>query len=209
MARRCRPRIGAPSPTSWPAGPKRSADTSGAATACGAEVFAYHSCRNRSCPKCHSEQTRAWLDKRQAEMLPCPYFHVTVTVPEELRAVLRRQQRDGYGAADEGGGRGDHRAGPRSPLSSAAPSACSPCCTPGPSSFTYHPHVHCLVTGGGVAEDGCHLASGPPRLPGPDQGAGQAGARQVPGRVREALPWAEHSRRGLAHALGRPFHRLG
>ena len=98
MARRCRPRIGAPSPTSWPAGPKPSADTSERCTACGAEVHRCHSCRNRSCPKCHGEQTRAWLDKRQAEMLACPYFHVTVTVPEELRAALRRHQRDGYGA---------------------------------------------------------------------------------------------------------------
>ena len=62
-------------------------------TACGAEVHRCHSCRNRSCPKCHGEQTRVWLDKRQAEMLACPYFHVTVTVPEELRAALRRHQR--------------------------------------------------------------------------------------------------------------------
>ena len=59
-------------------------------TACGAEVHRCHSCRNRSCPKCHGEQTRAWLDKRQAEMLACPYFHVTVTVPEELRAAVWR-----------------------------------------------------------------------------------------------------------------------
>jgi len=67
-------------------------------TECGAEVLSFHACRNRSCPQCHSEQTRAWLEKRQAEMLACPYFHVTVTVPEELRAALRRHQRDGYGA---------------------------------------------------------------------------------------------------------------
>ena len=67
-------------------------------TGCGAEVLVFHACRNRSCPQCHGEQTRAWLEKRQAEMLPCPYFHVTVTVPEELRAALRTHQRDGYGA---------------------------------------------------------------------------------------------------------------
>ena len=62
-----------------------------------AEVLTFHACRNRSCPQCHGEQTRAWLEKRQAEMLPCPYFHVTVTVPEELRAALRTHLRDGYG----------------------------------------------------------------------------------------------------------------
>src|ERR1700753_3720265 len=54
--------------------------------------------RNRACPKCHAEQTQAWLEQRREEMLPVPYYHVTVTVPEELRAALRRNQIDGYGA---------------------------------------------------------------------------------------------------------------
>src|SRR5271166_4420110 len=63
-----------------------------------AEVFSYHSCGNRSCPKCHTAaQTQEWLERRQAELLPVPYFHITITVPAELRAVLRANQRDGYG----------------------------------------------------------------------------------------------------------------
>src|SRR6516165_10841071 len=66
--------------------------------ACHTEVFSYHSCGNRSCPKCHTAQTQAWLECRQAELLPVPYFHITITVPAELRAVLRANQRDGYGA---------------------------------------------------------------------------------------------------------------
>ena len=65
---------------------------------CNAEVFSYHSCGNRSCPKCHTSQTQEWLGRRQAEMLPVPYFHITVTVPAELRTVLRAHQRDGYAA---------------------------------------------------------------------------------------------------------------
>ena len=65
---------------------------------CGTLLHVFHSCRNRACPKCHAEQTQAWLEQRRAEMLPVPYFHVTVTVPEELRAALRRHQIDGYGA---------------------------------------------------------------------------------------------------------------
>jgi hypothetical protein len=48
---------------------------------CAREVFAYHSCKSRSCPKCHTEQTPAWLARRRTEMLPAPYFHITVTVP--------------------------------------------------------------------------------------------------------------------------------
>jgi Transposase zinc-binding domain len=65
--------------------------------ACNTEVFSYHSCGNRSCPKCHTAQTQEWLERRQAELLPVPYFHITITVPAELRAVLRANQRDGYG----------------------------------------------------------------------------------------------------------------
>ena len=63
---------------------------------CSHEVFSYHSCKNRSCPKCHTKQTKDWLDARKTEMLPTDYFHVTITVPQELRALLRANQRDGY-----------------------------------------------------------------------------------------------------------------
>lgn len=65
---------------------------------CHREIFSYHSCRNRSCPKCHTAQTTAWLERRQAEMLPVPYFHITVTLPAELHDLLRAHQRDGYAA---------------------------------------------------------------------------------------------------------------
>ena len=58
---------------------------------CSAEVFSYHSCKNRSCPKCHTDQTERWLDARKVEMLPTHYFHVTITVPEELRRRPARQ----------------------------------------------------------------------------------------------------------------------
>ena len=122
-------------------------------TACGAEVHRCHSCRNRSCPKCHGEQTRAWLDKRQAEMLPCPYFHVTVTVPEELRAALRRHQRDGYGALMTAAAEAiiELARDPRHVGGTVGVLAVLHTWT---QQLHFHPHVHCLVTGGGVGEDG-------------------------------------------------------
>jgi hypothetical protein len=46
--------------------------------------------------KCHTKQTNDWLEARKAEMLPTDYFHVTITVPQELRELLRANQRDGY-----------------------------------------------------------------------------------------------------------------
>ena len=120
---------------------------------CSAEVFSYHSCKNRSCPKCHTEQTEKWLEARRAEMLPIPYFHVTITVPAELRDVLRANQRDGYAmlmkvaaeaiidlARDRRYGGGT--VGVLTVLHTWT------------QQLLYHPHVHCLVTGGGISDDG-------------------------------------------------------
>jgi hypothetical protein len=52
---------------------------------CGHEVYAFHSCRNRHCPKCSDTHTDKWLDARRAEILPVGYFYLVFTVPAELR----------------------------------------------------------------------------------------------------------------------------
>ena len=124
---------------------------------CGKEVYSYHSCRNRSCPKCHTGQAERWLAARQAELLPCRYFHITVTVPEELREALRSQQKAAYPL-----------------LMKAAAEAIIELCrdprhvggAPGvlavlhtwTQQLLFHPHVHCLVTGGGVSNGSWHPA---------------------------------------------------
>lgn len=121
--------------------------------ACEKEVYSYHSCRNRACSKCHSEQTQKWLEARRAEILPCDYFHVTVTVPEELRLLLRSNQRDGYGVLMKAAAEAiielarDRRyvggtVGVLAVLHTWT------------QQLVHHPHVHCLVTGGGVSADG-------------------------------------------------------
>src|SRR3954469_4530210 len=122
-------------------------------TACGAEVHRCHSCRNRSCPKCHGEQTRAWLEKRQAEMLPCPYFHVTVTVPEELRTALRTHQRDGYGALMTATAEAIIEVA-RDPRYIGGTIGVLAVLHTWTQQLIFHPHVHCLVSGGGVSGDG-------------------------------------------------------
>ena len=120
---------------------------------CSEEIFSYHSCKNRSCPTCHRDQTERWLDARKAELLPCPYFHVTVTVPEELRDVLRANQRDGYGllmkavaAAIIELARDRRYVGGTVGVLAVLHTWTQ--------QLVYHPHVHCLVTGGGVSDDG-------------------------------------------------------
>jgi hypothetical protein len=51
---------------------------------CGHQQIQYNSCRNRHCPKCQAMARAAWLDKRESELLPVPYFHVVFTIPHEL-----------------------------------------------------------------------------------------------------------------------------
>ena len=64
---------------------------------CRETFWSFHCCRNRSCPKCHGKQTQQWLQKRQAELLPCDYFHAVTTAPSELRDVFQREQKYMYG----------------------------------------------------------------------------------------------------------------
>ncbi len=116
------------------------------------EVFAYHSCKNRSCPKCHTEQTQAWLDRRKAEMLPAPYFHVTITVPEELRPALRSNQRDGYSVLIKAAGEAIIELARDRQFVGGTVGVMTVLHT-WTQQLHYHPHVHCLVTGGGVSAD--------------------------------------------------------
>jgi Putative transposase/Transposase zinc-binding domain len=119
---------------------------------CNSEILSYHSCGNRSCPKCHTEQTQKWLEHRQAEMLPVPYFHITVTVPAELRAVLRANQRDGYGVLMQAAATAilELARDPRYVGGAVAVLAVLHTWT---QQMVFHPHVHCLASGGGLSED--------------------------------------------------------
>jgi hypothetical protein len=123
--------------------------------ACSAEVYSYHSCKNRSCPKCHTDQTKRWLEARKIEMLPCRYFHVTITVPEELRDVLRANQRDGYALLMKAAAESIIEIARDSRYVGATVGVLAVLHT-WTQQLNYHPHVHCLVTGGGVSDDGSH-----------------------------------------------------
>ncbi len=61
--------------------------------ACATTRYRYHSCRNRHCPACQHDRGQLWLAKHQEVLLPVPYFLVTVTLPAQLRALARHNQR--------------------------------------------------------------------------------------------------------------------
>jgi hypothetical protein len=120
---------------------------------CNESFWRYHCCRNRACPKCHGKQTRQWLEKRQAELLPCDYFHAVATVPSELRDAFRRDQKFMYGllmrvatcAVKELCAKKRHLGGLPGIL--AVLHTCN-------GQLGLHPHVHMLITGGGITSDG-------------------------------------------------------
>jgi len=121
--------------------------------ACDEDIFSYHSCGNRACPKCHAEQTQEWLEARRAEILPCDYFHVTVTVPEELRSLLRANQLDGYAVLMKAAAEAIIELA-RDPRYVGGTVGVLGVLHTWTQQLAYHPHVHCLVTGGGVSADG-------------------------------------------------------
>jgi Putative transposase/Transposase zinc-binding domain len=127
---------------------------------CGHPHYVYHSCRNRSCPKCHATDTAHWLAQRRAELLAVPYFHVVFTVPQELRPVARRHQKVIYGLMMKAAAASliQLAANPRYVGGLIGVTAVLHTWT---RTLTYHPHVHCLVPGGGVSPEGSWLAARP------------------------------------------------
>ncbi len=120
---------------------------------CGRQHYSYHSCRNRRCPKCQAGDTRTWLQQRQAELLPVPYYHVIFTLPQELRDLARRHQQQMYGLMMPAAAQALLQLTADPHYVGGLVGVLAVLHTWG-STLTYHPHVHCLVTGGGVCPDG-------------------------------------------------------
>ena len=120
---------------------------------CGHERNAYNSCADRHCPKCQSLARAKWLEKRQAELLPCEYFHVVFTLPEPLAKLSLQNQRQIYSLLF------------RATAETLQTIAADPKHLGAQIGFfcvlhtwgqilTAHPHLHCVVPGGGITLDG-------------------------------------------------------
>jgi hypothetical protein len=111
----------------------------------------WHSCRNRACPRCGSAARARWLEARRTELLPVPYFHVVFTVPEVLNVFALHAPRVFYDLLFRAAGQ---------TLADVARSRLQiqPGClcvlhTWG-QTLTLHPHIHCVVAGGGFSVHG-------------------------------------------------------
>ena len=125
---------------------------------CGHQQYAYHSCKNRSCPKCQAEETEIWLKQRRQELLKTPYFHLVFTLPKELHDIVRRNQKTMYGVLMRAAARSLMKlaADPRYVGGRLGIMAVLHSCT---RTLAYHPHVHLLVPAGGVTHDGCWVSA--------------------------------------------------
>lgn len=129
---------------------------------CGQLRYTYHSCRNRHCPKCHTEQTQAWRAQQQTRLLPCPHYLLTFTLPAQLRALAWTHQKIVYGALLRCAAAAVQTL-TRDPRWLGATPAIVAVLHTWTRALLYHPHVHLLVSAGGLSADGQHWR--PPKHP--------------------------------------------
>ena len=120
---------------------------------CGYQHYAYHSCKNRSCPTCHSSDTKKWLEKREVELLPIRYFHAVFTIPSELRDIVRSNQKLLYAVLTRAAVDTLQKIGLDPKFVGCKLSMMTVLHT-WTRALEFHPHVHMLVPGGGLDKDG-------------------------------------------------------
>jgi hypothetical protein len=119
---------------------------------CDHRRIAYNSCRNRHCPKCQSLARAAWLEQRQTELLDCPYFHVVFTLPEKIAAIAYQNKAVLYNllfaaTADT------LRTLAADPRHLGAEIGFFAVLHTWGQNLMHHPHLHCVVPGGGLSAD--------------------------------------------------------
>jgi len=121
--------------------------------ACGHQRIAYNSCRNRHCPKCQSLARAQWLSDRQVELLPVAYFHVVFTVPQEVAAIAYQNKEVVYNILFQATAQTLRTIGADSKHLGAEIGFIAILHTWG-QNLLHHPHLHCVVPGGGISADG-------------------------------------------------------
>ena len=120
---------------------------------CSHTRIAFNSCRNRHCPKCQWRAAEAWLDARKAELLPVPYFHIVFTLPVAIGAIAYQNKAKVYGLLFTAAAEALTTIAADPKHLGAAIGVTGVLHTWG-QNLNHHPHVHCIVPGGGISPDG-------------------------------------------------------
>jgi hypothetical protein len=124
---------------------------------CHHQRIAYNSCRNRHCPRCQASACARWMADRAEELLPVEYFHVVFTLPDTFNGLALGNKRVVYGALFEAVGRTLLEVAANPKHLGARIGFLSILHTWG-QNLSLHPHVHCVVPGGGLSDDGKWVA---------------------------------------------------
>lgn len=119
---------------------------------CGHQRIAYNSCRDRHCPKCQSLARAQWLEDRRAELLPVEYFHVVFTLPAPLAALALQNKREVYSLLFRATAE-TLRTIAADPQHLGAEIGFIAVLHTWGQNLLHHPHLHCIVPGGGLAPD--------------------------------------------------------
>jgi hypothetical protein len=131
--------------------------------ACGYTTIAYNSCRNRHCPKCQGAAAREWLAAREAELLPVPYFHVVFTLPSAIGDIAYHNKAVIYDLLFKTSSE-TMRTIAADPRHLGARIAITSVLHTWGSAMTHHPHIHMIVPGGGLTDDGSRWISCKPNF---------------------------------------------
>jgi hypothetical protein len=115
--------------------------------------IAYNSCRNRHCPKCQASAAKRWLEARQLELLPVDYYHVVFTLPAAIGDIAYQNKREVYGILCKAAAE-TLRTIAAEPKHLGARIGVTMVLHTWGSALSHHPHVHCIVPGGGFSADG-------------------------------------------------------
>jgi hypothetical protein len=119
---------------------------------CGYERPAYNSCRDRHCPKCQSLRQAIWIEQRKQRILPTHYFHVVFTIPHELNALALRNKELVYTILFQAASKTLLELG-QDPKRLGATLGITAVLHTWTRDLRFHPHLHCIVTGGGLSPD--------------------------------------------------------
>ena len=120
---------------------------------CGHQRPSYNSCRDRHCPKCQASRREAWLEQRQARVLPVKHFHVVFTLPSALHSLVLGNKRLLYDMLFQAASQTLKQLA-KDPKHLGAQLGFTAVLHTWGQQLSLHPHLHCVVTGGGLAHDG-------------------------------------------------------
>ncbi len=119
---------------------------------CGAMQYVYHSCRNRHCPQCGNSKKEEWIEARMKELLPVKYYHAVFTIPHQLNSVVMGNRVAMFTLLFDAASYTLLQFAKNEKYLDAQPGIIAVLHTWG-QQLSFHPHIHCIVSGGGIDKD--------------------------------------------------------